>query len=328
MSSPPQVSIGMPVFNGERYLRCAIETILAQTFQDFELIIADNCSTDETVSICKEYAAKDKRIRLIQNENNIGAIPNFNLVANEARGEYFKWAASDDICDPEFLELCVEVLDAQPDVAWCHCASDKIDEDGKSWREILKPDDELFERRADNSIWWKGHPRKNLDSNDPIMRFSSILLGTTWCVDSYGLIRANVLRQTRLLVPYYGAEKVLMAELAIYGKYVEVPDLLFRQRVHCEASSNLGTSKKQASFVAIKRRFVSTRLSLLWAHIYSIFRSNLSFVNKIRGLVAVTKYLLQFKKWSRIFSNAFRGKGVGGGGAEMITKRTRIGQSN
>ena len=124
MSDSPRVSIGMPVYNGERYLRSAIESILAQTFQDFELIISDNASTDNSLSICQEFADQDKRIRIIEQSKNIGAMANFNFVAKEARGEYFKWAAADDLCAPQFIEKCIEVLDRDSELAWCHSISD------------------------------------------------------------------------------------------------------------------------------------------------------------------------------------------------------------
>lgn len=94
--SRPVVSIGMPVYNGERFIRDALNSLLAQTFTDFELIISDNASTDATGSICRDYAKQDSRIRYIRQHENLGVLPNFQFVLNEARGEYFMWAACDD----------------------------------------------------------------------------------------------------------------------------------------------------------------------------------------------------------------------------------------
>ena len=99
----PRVSIGLPVYNGENFLEFALDSILGQTFQDFELIISDNASTDATESICRRYAAKDSRIRYYRNPNNQGAAQNYNRVFALARGEYFKWAAHDDVCKPNYL---------------------------------------------------------------------------------------------------------------------------------------------------------------------------------------------------------------------------------
>jgi glycosyltransferase involved in cell wall biosynthesis len=110
LGTPPKVSIGMPVFNGEPFIREALDSLLAQTFSDFELIISDNGSTDGTEAICREYAATDPRIRYVRQPKNRGALFNFQFVLDEARGEYFMWAAHDDRRLPEFLRLALEVF--------------------------------------------------------------------------------------------------------------------------------------------------------------------------------------------------------------------------
>jgi len=102
-SKVPQVSIGMPVYNGAKFIREALDSLLAQTFTDFELIISDNASTDETEAICQEYAAKDARIRYVRQAKNLGAVANFKFVLDEAVGEYFMWAAHDDKWSKAYL---------------------------------------------------------------------------------------------------------------------------------------------------------------------------------------------------------------------------------
>ncbi len=126
----PRVSVGLAVYNGENYLREAIDSILAQTFTDFELILSDNASTDKTQEICLEYAAKDKRIRYYRNDQNIGGIRNQIRTVELSRGEYYKLAAHDDVCAPDFLEKCVEVLDRDPSVVLCYPKTKIIDENG------------------------------------------------------------------------------------------------------------------------------------------------------------------------------------------------------
>ena len=110
----PRVSIGIPVYNGGRFIKEAIDSILAQTFEDFELILSDNASTDETEEICKEYATLDRRIRYYRNEENLGAAKNYNRVFELSNGEYFKWASHDDLCAPEYLERCIAALCPPP----------------------------------------------------------------------------------------------------------------------------------------------------------------------------------------------------------------------
>jgi glycosyltransferase involved in cell wall biosynthesis len=101
----PTVSIGMPVFNGEQSIRVALDSLLEQSYSDFELIISDNASTDGTEQICREYAARDQRISYVRQQTNLGAEANFKYVLHEASGEYFMWAACDDTYSPDFVEL-------------------------------------------------------------------------------------------------------------------------------------------------------------------------------------------------------------------------------
>lgn len=101
----PLISIGMPVYNGEKTISAALDSILAQTFTDFELIISDNASTDNTAEICEKYVINDSRIRCVRQSENIGAAKNFLYVLEQARAKYFMWAASDDIKSIDFLEV-------------------------------------------------------------------------------------------------------------------------------------------------------------------------------------------------------------------------------
>jgi glycosyltransferase involved in cell wall biosynthesis len=115
---PPKVSIGMPVYNGEKYIREALDSLLAQTFTDFDLIISDNASTDDTEAICREYAARDPRIRYVRQSENRGIMANFQFVLDEARGEHFMWAAADDRWDPDWLAALLSQLNADVSVAF------------------------------------------------------------------------------------------------------------------------------------------------------------------------------------------------------------------
>jgi glycosyltransferase involved in cell wall biosynthesis len=113
--SNPKVSIGMPVYNGEEFIREALDSLLAQTFTDFELIISDNASTDGTEAICREYSSNDNRIRYIRQSENKGAMPNFQIVLDESIGKYFMWAADDDFWRPSFIEKCINFLEQNQD---------------------------------------------------------------------------------------------------------------------------------------------------------------------------------------------------------------------
>lgn len=130
MKSSPRVSIGLPVYNGDNYLIETLDSILAQTYADFELIICDNASTDGTAEICRTYAVQDDRIRYFRNETNVGAARNYNLTWEHARGEYFKWVAHDDPCAPQLIERCVAALDSMPDVIMAYGRTILIDARG------------------------------------------------------------------------------------------------------------------------------------------------------------------------------------------------------
>ena len=115
--SEPKGSVCLPCFNRQDYTCEAIESVLNQTFNDFELIISDNGSTDGTIDVIKEYAQKDKRIRLYINECDIGACSNLNCCLLYSRGEYIKFLFSDDLLDKRCLEVFVDVLDKNPSVS-------------------------------------------------------------------------------------------------------------------------------------------------------------------------------------------------------------------
>ena len=111
-----KLSIGLPVYNGELFIERSIESILAQTFTDFELIISDNASTDSTQEICQNFSKKDDRIRIFKQEKNIGIHRNFYFLLSQARGEYFAWTAVDDYLDKDFMEKNLKVLESHNSV--------------------------------------------------------------------------------------------------------------------------------------------------------------------------------------------------------------------
>ena len=113
MSQVPRLSVGLPVYNGENFLAESLEAMLGQSYQDFELIISDNASTDGTGDICRRYARQDSRVRYIRQPLNIGLARNHNCLVAEARGELFKWASHDDLYARDLLERCVERTDVE-----------------------------------------------------------------------------------------------------------------------------------------------------------------------------------------------------------------------
>ena len=134
IQNTPLVSIGLPVYNGERFLKRALDSLLAQDFQNLELILSDNASTDDTSMICEEYASKDARIRYVRNATNLGALKNFNQVLDLARGTYFMWAAYDDLWEPDFISSLVNLLEANPGAILAFCSCYRLDTAGNLLR--------------------------------------------------------------------------------------------------------------------------------------------------------------------------------------------------
>jgi len=138
----PKVSIGLPVYNGEKFIRKKLESLLTQTFKDFEIIISDNASTDSTSHICEEFAKKDKRIKYIKQEKNMGAVWNYNFVLKEAKYDYFLWVAADDILSPKFIEKNVNILETKNNVI---CSVNRMKMFGKMTDYLeFNPNDSLF----------------------------------------------------------------------------------------------------------------------------------------------------------------------------------------
>jgi glycosyltransferase involved in cell wall biosynthesis len=214
----PRVSIGLPVYNGQNYLQGALDSILAQTYTDFELVISDNASTDATREICQHYATRDTRIRYYRNERNVGLAPNFNRVFELSTGDYFKWAAHDDLLAPEFLGKCVDALDRNPDAALSVSRTRFIDSGGKVLGDL--PVDPV-----------------RLGSPNRSVRFGH-LLRTDRCpsADYSALIVSSVLRAAIPYQSYPGGEHAMRAEVGLRGRFVIVPEYLFYMRRHEEQS--------------------------------------------------------------------------------------------
>lgn len=216
--SAPKVTIGLPVYNGEKYLPVAIESILTQDFADFEIVISDNASTDATEQIGRAAAADDPRVRYIRQPVNLGMSRNYHAVLAAARGQYFRWAAADDEVTAGYLAGCVAALDADPDVALAHAQVVDMDENGVITHE---------------------HPPLDVDNPDPVRRLRA-LLGVHESSDHYGLIRTEVLRSLPPLGSHPEPDRVILVGLGLRGRIVHAPGEQFRRRVHSTQTSGPG----------------------------------------------------------------------------------------
>src|SRR2546426_9055189 len=232
----PRVSMAVPVYNGERYLGEALDSLLAQTYHDFELIICDNASTDGTGEIARSYASIDERVRYVRNERNLGLAGNVKRAFQLSSGEYFRWHAADDVCAPQFLARCVAVLDRHPAVVLAYPRTKLIDADG---RVTAAYDDGL-----------------HLQAARPSVRFQQLLERVGYVNAQFGLLRAEVLRRTGLLGSYPAADVVFVAQLSLHGRFWEVPSFLFYRRFHPGAAGRMDRAQLRVVWDPTSRRRV------------------------------------------------------------------------
>jgi len=244
----PKVSIGLPVWNGERYLAGALECLLEQDHEDFELIVSDNASSDATESICRDYAAKDPRIRYSRNETNIGAAANYNRVFRLARGPFFKWASHDDQCHPSLVRRCLETLEqVGPSAVLAFSKAEIIDELGRVM--LPSPDGP-----SSASPW-------------AFKRLARVVWSSRFAHPLWGVIRSDALRRTRLM-GCIEADHVLLGELALLGELIEIPEVLHRLRLHPGSSSQSHLTGHQL-LAWHDPRWASARILLpSWARFY------------------------------------------------------------
>jgi glycosyltransferase involved in cell wall biosynthesis len=209
----PLVSIGMPVYNAEKYLRQALSSLLAQDYSHFELIISDNNSRDATESICREFEALDPRIRYIRQSENQGSPWNFKFVVLQARGDYFMWAAHDDWWDPVYVGKCLRVLQSRPTAVLCCTEVNFVDAEGNP------------------SPYFVGF--KNLETlgMTPGERIHELISRMGWYA-IYGLMPTQAIRRVRALGEgVFGFDVIVTLELMLMGDIAKVHEPLFFYRI-------------------------------------------------------------------------------------------------
>lgn len=216
--SAPTVTLGVPVYNGATFLDAALESIHRQTFRDFEVIVSDNASTDETPRIVEGWVGRDERFQSFRQSANIGAAANFNAVLEPARGRFFKWVADDDLHEPTFLARCVERLDMERDAVVAHTDVRLIDDAGVTLGE------EVGDLAGQNA-------------SRVAARFAGLITNDLCCYEVFGLIRTDVLRRTPGIAPFIASDRTLRAELGLHGRFARIPEPLFLSRDHAGRST-------------------------------------------------------------------------------------------
>ena len=206
----PLVSVGVPVYNGEGFLACALESLLNQTLSDIEIIVSDNASTDRTQAICEEFVRRDRRVRYVRRETNVGIPRNWNGLVHLAQGEFFKWASANDYCAPSMLSQCVDVMQSDRSVVLCYGHTGFVDEANRPLR--------VYTGDAD------------VTEGSPSERFlhvcDTLLLNSAQC----GVIRRGTLQRTWMARHYPSGDMTLTEELALHGRIRVLPEVLLFRR--------------------------------------------------------------------------------------------------
>lgn len=301
-TNTPLLGVGMPVYNGGRFLEPALDSLLAQTFDDFELVISDNASTDHTEEVCRRVAAEDPRVRYVRQSRNLGANPNFNAVRRLARGKYFKWASANDLCAPTFFAECVEVLEERRDVVVCYPRTRLIDEE-----------DEPIEDYGEDIV---------LEEDSPVSRFTGVVDRLALNNVFNGVMRARALEAVGEMKQYLGSDLPLMAGLALRGKFHQVPEYLFFRRMGPESQTTIRKARGDTDDYHYDER--QTMLKQYVDYFDVVLRAPLSLGDKARLVGA----LLRRANWHRrILANDIV-RAIGPRAAQeavgrMLTRRSR-----
>lgn len=274
----PLVSIGVPVYNGGEYLEASLRSLLDQSYRTIELVISDNASTDGSGAICERMAAQDPRIVYVRQSENIGGVGNHNKVRELSRGRYFMWGSSDDLWQPSYVERCVQVLESRPDVVLAYAVNARIDEQGQRINEVP--------------------PGPPLDSDSVLDRF--VALTDIWRVIEpfYGVIRKSALDRTAMMIRHPGFDRILLAELGLLGKFVQLPEPLYLRRVHAQQSINAYPSLRS------RYRWINpdAKGRMVWPHVsYGLHFAKAAWRSApaLRGRAACLKHMVRWCHWHR-----------------------------
>lgn len=265
-AAAPRVSIGLPIFNGAEFVERSVQSILDQTYADWELIVSDNGSTDDSVRIIEELAAGDPRVRILRSDQNRGAAWNYNNAFAHATGEFFRWHADDDWFEPDLIADLVAALDANPDAVLAHSYTRFVDDAGDTTNMY---EDDL-----------------GADLGAPRQRLPRVIKRLTFCNAVFGLVRRDELAKTALIAPFPGSDVPLLYELAVVGQFAVVPTFDYVRRPGNSIKKN-PSNKALAEWFSPERSGARLPgLHLGWATLAAIWRSDHSVLERGRTALA------------------------------------------
>jgi glycosyltransferase involved in cell wall biosynthesis len=296
-----RLSVGIPVYNGEKYLAEALDSLLAQSFREFEIIICDNASTDRTAEISRAYEVKDDRVRYFRNDRNIGAALNFNRTFELSGAPLFHGGACDDLYEPRFLESCVEALDRDSGVVLSHTRTKLIGDEGEPLLHDPVRDcyiDSYGNVRGTSGDVMRPQAAHIAEAASPEVRFREVLWLMGWSLPMSGVIRREALLRTSLYRNYSGADKVLLAELALQGRFYEIGEELFAKRMH-QGCTHYKTTRERAEHEA-KGSGGIPQVRMLIDYTTMTFAADLSARQRVHCMLTVIGMARRPQVWRRL----------------------------
>ena len=269
MSGSPRVTVGVPVYNGEKLLAAALDSLLAQTYRNFKVIISDNASTDGTREIGESYARKDERVIYTRNEKNIGAAGNLNRLVALADTPYFKWAAHDDLIAPTFLEKCVALMDSSPPTVGL-----------------------VITRRMHIDMQGRPVPETAAAPSYDRISFSRLLKISPghFPIFTWGLHRLENLRKAAPLGSFVWSDLAHTAELRLLGEFREVPEVLYFQRLHPPKQRR--SPRAELQYLGARNgQVLLPGLNLFQKHLAMIYHARVPWKTRVKLLGAMGGYV-------------------------------------
>jgi hypothetical protein len=296
------VSVGVPVYNGEKYLAETLDSLLAQSLTDFDIVISDNASTDRTREICLSYQSKDRRIRYFPNDRNIGAAPNFNRVFELSCAPLFHGGACDDLYEPLFLERCIEALERDPGVVLSHARTKLIGDAGEPLffdQEQNCYVDSYGEFRGTSGDVMQPQPPHIAESASPARRFRDVLWRMGWALPLSGVIRREALLRASPYGNYSGSDKVLLAELALQGRFHEVGEELFAKRIH-RGCTHYKSTRERAKHESTGSSRFPPQVLMLRDYIKMILAADIAALQRLHCMVTIVGIARRGEVWRRL----------------------------
>ena len=221
----PKITIGLPVYNGEKTIRKSLQSIISQTFTDFVLIISDNGSTDNTQDICKEFVKHDKRILFFQQNKTMNSVWNFEYLLNSAKTEYFVWIAADDFWESTFLEKNIHILDTKKDVV---ASMGKTAIIGDYYNKFNHNQSDfvitkLYKKYRQHLLSFKYHGTNAIKYED---RIQTCIKASRYAMFVYSVFRTEILKKLFAYSPTHW-DKLLILRALRYGNLHLIDEVLY-----------------------------------------------------------------------------------------------------